>query len=313
MPTRTARPAFLAILFSLFSAAAAADKAAAPCGAELLKHVPPRSPAAGSVSDFVRASASMDDDGRERLIREELLAGNLPDALRHTVPVQVTGTVVVSHTPQIVVCVLPDYLAIGSDGNSLIAPMRLATALSIARNFGFILPTPTIVDAIYAQAGVKLRPQPLPAGSWMRSTEYYLRHNALIVTQRDAVHAFADVLTAGHKKDLVLTNRLWANPERVAIYGWQRPGGEPIQPLSTVHGARYADYSHGVRLVSEIAYVDGQQHRLLDLLEDTSLAKTLNSEGPLHSASALIDRLTTGVVAPRVAPRVAAAPARPLL
>jgi len=186
MPTRASRPAVPVILSLLFSAAAMADHVVAACGPELLKNVPPRAPAAASVRDFVRAAVSMDDDGRELLIREELLAGNLPDALRHTVAVTIAGIETTRAGTRIVVCVLPDYLAIGPDGNSLIAPMRLATALSVARSFGFVLPTPTIVDAIYGQAGTKLKPQPLPAGSWMRSTEYYLRHNALIVSQRDA-------------------------------------------------------------------------------------------------------------------------------
>jgi hypothetical protein len=42
----------------------------------------------------------------------------------------------------------------------------------------------------------------------------------------------------------VLKQRLWLQAGRVAIYGWQRAGGTPIQPLSNVDGAGYADYSH---------------------------------------------------------------------
>jgi hypothetical protein len=83
---------------------------------------------------------------------------------------------------------------------------------------------------------------------------------------------------------LVLTNRLLANPDRVAIYGWHEDGGRPIQPLSTVHGARYADYSHGVRLVSAMAYVDGAARPLLDLLEDPRLARLVSDEGPISRA-----------------------------
>jgi len=52
-------------------------------------------------------------------------------------------------------------------------------------------------------------------------------------------------LTSGDKKDLVLTSLLWRVPGRVAIYGWHRAVNQPIQPLSKVHGARYADYSPG--------------------------------------------------------------------
>ena len=93
------------------------------------------------------------------------------------------------------------------------------------------------------------------------------------------------VLLAGHKKDLVLANRLSANRGRVAIYGWHRGNGDPIQPLSTVHGEYYADYSHGIRLVSRTAYVDGRPVDLRGLLTDSVYAALLNSDGPLSSAT----------------------------
>jgi hypothetical protein len=80
------------------------------------------------------------------------------------------------------------------------------------------------------------------------------------------------VLLAGHKKDLVLANRLSSNRGRVAIYGWHRGNGDPIQPLSTVHGEYYADYSHGIRLVSRTAYVNGRPVDLRSLLTDGTYA-----------------------------------------
>jgi hypothetical protein len=56
--------------------------------------------------------------------------------------------------------------------------------------------------------------------------------------------------------------------------------GAPIQPLSTVHGARYADYSHGIRLVSEVAILNSELRSIYTILEDSSLAKALSDEGP---------------------------------
>ncbi len=82
----------------------------------------------------------------------------------------------------------------------------------------------------------------------MRSNLYLERHQQRIDEQRFGLPL--GELISGHKKDLVLSNRLRQLPDRVAIYGWHRAPGDPIQPLSTVHGARYVDYSHGVRLVS---------------------------------------------------------------
>ena len=86
----------------------------------------------------------------------------------------------------------------------------------------------------------------------MTSTEYYRTHNTMIEKQSQTrLASRLGALVSGHKKDVVLTNRLITHPGQIAIYGWHRAKATPIQPLSTVHGAGYADYSHGIRLVSE--------------------------------------------------------------
>ena len=55
-----------------------------------------------------------------------------------------------------------------------------------------------------------------------------------------------------------------------------------------MHGAGYADYSHGVRLVSAIAYVNGQPRSLLDVLQDPWLAGIVSDEGPIIRLAGLI-------------------------
>jgi hypothetical protein len=81
----------------------------------------------------------------------------------------------------------------------------------------------------------------------------------------------------------VITNLLASKPGRIAIYGWHRSSGDPIQPLSTVHGARYADYSHGIRLVSEMAILNGKLRSIYDILQDRLLAKVLGDEGAIRN------------------------------
>ena len=87
-------------------------------------------------------------------------------------------------------------------------------------------------------------------------------------------------LVAGHKKDLVLTRKMQGRPDRVAIYGWHRLSGEPIQPVSTVHVDWYADYSHGVRLVWHGAY-RWRGSGIAETLADPATASILSDEGPL--------------------------------
>lgn len=242
-----------------------------------------------------RSLRGLDRDQRERAILEEVLSGNVPRFLRALVPVAVGGLAEDGRRVEITVCVSPDYLAVGSNKDFLLVPVQLGTALEVARRFGSVLPTKKLVDAIYAQAAVRLRPQPLAPGREMRSTEYYWRHNELIRKQRSEVGGLLGSLTAGDKKDLVLTKRLAQRPGRVAIYGWHRAEGDPIQPLSTVHGFQYADYSHGVRLVSAIAYLDGRPTFLLDLLADPALAGLLSDEGSIPDGAALL-----GLESPRL-------------
>jgi hypothetical protein len=232
-------------------------------------------------SQFADYVSKMTSQEREQAIRGEILKGNLPDFLRKLVPVELHCQLPSGKSLTATIFVAPDYLAIGSDTDFLRIPMNLPTAAAIADRFGFILPTRKMVDAIYLQSRYHLVPQPLPAGPQMRSTAYYLTHNQMVEDQIHALGVRLGELVAGDKKDLVITNRLALNVGRVAIYGWHRAPGQPIQPLSTVHGINYADYSHGIRLISEMALIDGKLRSIQDILRDPSAAKVLSDEGTI--------------------------------
>src|SRR5207253_1574367 len=83
-----------------------------PCDRQLLSNVPSRPEGAATGSEFVRRVQDLSGAARDALVRSELVAGNLPDFLRHLIPVTLhaAGT---AHT--LTVCVLPDYLAIGTN------------------------------------------------------------------------------------------------------------------------------------------------------------------------------------------------------
>lgn len=270
---------------------ASADSMPGACSDALLRKIPPRPSAALAGDQFERRILALNGADREADIEAELLAGNLPQFLRKVAPVDMRGQLPDGEPVDIIVCVLSDYLAVGTDTDFFLVPMRLATALDVANRYDFTLPTSKMVDAIYEQAHVHLAPQPLPAGDQMRSTAYYWHHNELIADQRAALGFPPGELTAGHKKDLVITNRLWRFPDRVAIYGWHRGVHSPIQPLSTVHGARYADYSHGVRLVSTVIFVNGKPMSIFQALTDAGLSGILSGEGPLLRVNDLISKL----------------------
>lgn len=244
---------------------------------ELTGRIPPRLSKALTGSEFAKSISTMDSRRREQAILNQITEGNIPAFLRKLVPIELKNERLTA-----TIFVAPEYLAIGSDSDFLRIPMNLETATAVLDRLGFVLPTKKMVDAIYRQSSFHFVPEPLPAGPQMTSTMYYQKHNEMIQRQARSRGIPAGPLVSGDKKDVVISNRLATNQGRIAIYGWHRPTGLPIQPLSTVHGACYADYSHGIRLVSATALVNGKLVPVSDVLQDALLARVLSDEGAIR-------------------------------
>ncbi len=257
-------------------------------GAETLKAstIPPRPAGAASGSEFGHRTARLTGPERQRQAVMEIVSGNVPTFLRQLVPLHLSRNLAGGEVLEGVVWVMPDYLAIGSDEDFLHIPLTYPSATAVANQFGFVLPTCRIVDTVFHQTSHHLPPEPLPPGRQMRSIEYYLKHRELIERGRQGIPL--GELIAGHKKDVVLTRRLGLRPDRIAIYGWHKPDGKVIQPLSTVHTRRYADYSHGIRLVWGTMLVAGEEHSIYDVLADPVLAPLLSDEGTIPTARQLM-------------------------
>jgi hypothetical protein len=233
-------------------------------------------------TEFARETAGMTDKERQAKAIEELLRGNVPDFLRNLKPVYLSYRTLSGNTITAVIWVTPDYVAIGSDEDFLRVPLTYPSAVVVAKAFNCILPTPKMVDNIYDQSSCHLKPEPLPPGPMMRSCTYYLRYRKMIDAQQEQRGCELGGLVSGHKKDVVLTNRLNRQTARIAIYGWHRENGEPIQPLSLVHGKNYADYSHGLRLIYKTVWINGKPRSILDVLQNPQLAPVLTYEGFIH-------------------------------
>lgn len=246
----------------------------APAGRIPVPGMLPRAANAPTGSQFMAATANLSRADRETASFQQLAAGNVPDFLRSYVDVTTTsgGHTVTFH-------VLPDYVAIGSNDDFVRIPLWAPTAQRVADLWSGSLPTRKMVDVVWQAAKNKIAPVPLTPGPRMMSNAYFLEHQQKI--EAELVGKSHDDLTAGDKKDLVITNLLALHPTRVAIYGWHQLDGKPIQPLSTVHEATYADYSHGVRLVDLDMTLDGQPLRLDAILEDPGLAGILSDEGAI--------------------------------
>ena len=248
-----------------------------------LNNIPPRTDELSSGTTFIKKAPTGGID-REQAIYNEISRGNIPGFLRSMKRVKVEWASPSGIKHDCVLKVLPDYLAVGSDSDFVRIPMTPDTAQRIADLTNTLLPSVKMVDAIYMNARVKLEPQPLPEGPQMGSNGYYFDHNRMIEHQRLGLGAKLGSLIVGHKKDLVITNRLNGNPDHLAIYGWHRmENGKPvpIQPLTTAHLKDYVDYSHGVRLVSKKVLVDGKVTSIVNILRDPELFGILSDEGPI--------------------------------
>lgn len=248
-------------------------------------YLPPRAPEAPGGSVLAGQLAPLTLAEREEIIRREILSGNVPEWYRQFCPVSVTN-VFAGHTNTATFYAAPDYLAVGSAADYLLIPVSPNTAQFIAEQLGCVLPTPRMVDAIYAAAAVKLAPMPIPPTAAMTTVGVFVQYNKTIREERATREADfpPGALVAGDKKDVVLSIRLAKAPHKVAIYGWHQTNGLPIQPLFTGHTAAWVDYSHGIRLVARDLTFNGRPATVPEVLADPQRCGLLSNEGVVTNA-----------------------------
>jgi hypothetical protein len=242
--------------------------------------IPSRPADAPGGAEVMKKAAGLSPSAREEFIAAELLRGNLPDFLKEFQTVTVRAKDGAGKQHEAAYDVMPDYLAVGSDADFVRVPLTPATAQRVADAFGCALPTRKVVDQVFASATRRLEPIPLTEAR--EAPETFARHNELI--QKQLAGKSPAGLVAGQKKDVVVSNWLGDKPNRVAIYGWHKTNGTPIQPLTIVHKDTYVDYSHGIRLMKRALVVDGKVRDVRHVLHAADLHGLLSDEGPIsHS------------------------------
>lgn len=223
---------------------------------------------------FYQATATYQWKQRDSMALHLLLDGNMPSFLNRFVPIH---TSIKNEEGKIIKAtwyVMPDYLSIGTNDDWARVPLTPHAAQLIAHRYNCFLPTRKMVNDIYQQAKVKL--EPLPMFAFRDSTVAMWQHHLMVEGQRKGRSG----LVAGIKKDVVISTKLRTNGknDRVAIYGWHKLNGQPIQPLYTGHVNWYVDYSHGIRLVYQTIWVNGKAMNYKDVLNDPSLKSLLCDE-----------------------------------
>jgi hypothetical protein len=225
--------------------------------------IPDRQSSALTGKQFVQSVINMDlGPVREDAILQQFVQGNMPNFMRNFVPITVTDSGEVGDT--IVYYVAPDYLCIGSDDDFVRVPMNPLTAQKIADQYECMLPTRKMVIDTWKAAPCEMTPTNLPPTAAMTTTSYFSKHNDVVQAQLAGLPGYhLGVLVSGIKKDVVITPQLLKYPKNVAIFGWIKPNGNPIQGLNPVsHSNTYADYSHGIRLVLSGCELNGVAYDL---------------------------------------------------
>jgi hypothetical protein len=263
--------------------------------------VPKRPVNALSGSEFAKSIQSLERTEREERIYAQVALGNVPAFLRKLAPIH-AQQIQNGKTNSATYYVTPDYLAVGSDADYFLTPLSPIIAQRVADLTHCSLPTKKMVDDIYAAAEVKLTPSPIPPSPVMATVPVFLQHDATVHARRNEQlekHPLG-ALVAGHKKDVVISSKLPATGGKVAIYGWHKPDGNPIQPLYTGHADYYADYSHGIRLVQLSLTVNEKPRTVPEVLADPALAGLLSDEGPIKVARYPANFVTRAPKAPAV-------------
>jgi hypothetical protein len=240
--------------------------------------LPERAGDAPGGDEISREIRTLELRAREERIYAEISQGNVPTWLRQLRPVEVRGEVD-GHRHRITFWVTPDYLAVGSESDYLLIPLSAQTAQRIADLVGGSLPTPRMVDAIWASADLRLDPIRLMPDDSMKTVRYFERHDNLLKGQRHLHDVPLGALIAGDKLDVVITSALSEHPGAIALYGWHSSSGEVIQPLFIGATDSLVTFSHGVRLVDRSVVVDGARRDLWDVLRDPELAQILSDNG----------------------------------
>jgi hypothetical protein len=243
-----------------------------------------------NISDLLKSVERPSVDRQIALV-DELMHGNIPLNQLQMQIIILNGTIL-NRKVKVELSVTEDYLRLGDQGQSMVVPLTAYAAQFLASRWGFLLPTTKIVDEVWKQSGIRLTPSPTDwykyNGEMQKASNYLIYETRIDDQIKDAELNGFSGLISGHRKDVVVTNRLDSRPLQVAIYGWHRTNGAPIQSMSLVHDYQYEDYSHGIRMVSQEAWVIDVQtgnrvkYFLADLLKDKNfqniLGETLTDE-----------------------------------
>lgn len=239
--------------------------------------------------DFVRQLPRYGGD----VARDDAIVKAIQDG--HHAPLNWIGVEVQASGRTATIFVMRDALMVGEPGDYVRLSMNADTAQRIAWHFNAFLPTTKVCDAVWDTATVKIAPQTQHPPEYSYTD---MDDPARMIPYHEAVDSAILVkgplgsLIGNVGKHWVLTNKNIGS-DRVRNYGWYlKTGGSAtasgkrvIQPLSSAHNSRHADYSQVLRLVKNEVEVDGKLMTFADVALAPELCDLVSSEGVLRTLS----------------------------
>lgn len=182
--------------------------------------------------------------------------------------------------------VFADYLCSGDDNGFVYLPCSPLQVKKFMEEKDFLFPTTKMVRQIYSTSEVR---PPVITNKQLKNGSAKTSSTLNIPAHSEALEKYLanGKLTAGHKKDVVLTDNLlhkdYAN--NVAIFGWFYKDGTIVQKLNYVsHSVDYFDYSHGLRMVYNQCILNDKPSTLKEILKDQRLCLLVH-DAPLRFQS----------------------------
>ena len=225
-------------------------------------------------SEFYQKAANMDLTQRDSFLLLCFKDGNMPSfftrfrALKENYKVK-------NKSYRVKYFVSPDYLMIGNNNDYFRVPVTPAIAQQMADDLHCFLPTSHLVDLIYQHSNLTL--EPIPLFAYRDSFITFWHHHLMIEGQ---LKGKQKGIVAGIKKDVIICSeeKFKGKSNRVAIYGWHKPDGKPIQPVYTGHSSNYVDYSHGARFIHSKIRVNGKIFDYQKILTDSVMYRFITNE-----------------------------------
>ncbi len=277
-------------------------------------------------SDFAKMMLAWTPDEREAAILDAFLKGRVPDYIRAVSWHPVKATAVIGGQKVSLEYRVSPWLAVGSDQDPLLVPMRPSTLQAVASHYHSVLLSKKMVLDAFRQSTVQIpytemipgAPLKIP-GPDMESPQAFIAHNRLVQERIKKLGKSNLDHVGGHSKNVVSGPNL--TDKQLAIYGgytkWSCNADKSFvdgffcQSYPGPHDSGYVDYSQLGQVAHRAATLTTGSAGpvavdLAEAFEDAVLHPLVSNQGPYRARYPSAGPGSVGTLDPPAPPASAA-------